>query len=102
MPKKQDFNNLKPWIEKMCKAAGLPIYKLANRANVSRQTIYGWMSDRYRPDSETMLRIAQVLATATGGDSSKIYAEGLAQYTPRLEGRLPGYSGGPKAVRARS
>lgn len=98
----KDYNRLKPWIEKMCKEAHLPVYKVANRAGISRAIIYGWMSDKHRPDSDTILRVAQVFATATGRDSAKLHAEALAQYTPRSEGRTPGYTVGPKAVTARS
>lgn len=98
----KDYNNLKKWIEKMCKDAGLPIYKVANRAGVSRAIIYNWMIDRNRPDEDTLLRVAQVFADHTGRKSEEIFAEGLTQYTTRPKGRPRGSGGNPKPVVARS
>lgn len=86
----KDFNRLKAWIEKYAKEANLPIYKLANRAGISRATIYSWMIDKYRPDSEQLLKVAQVFAEHTNHTSEELFAEGLRQYTPRLEGRRVG------------
>lgn len=98
----KDFNNLKPWLTKMCRESNLPIYKLANRAEISRAVIYAWMADRYRPDSKTLLRVSQVFAEHTGRKSEDIQAEGLATYTPRVEGRPLGTKLGPRFARART
>lgn len=98
----KDFNRLKPWIEKQTQLAGLPIYKLANRAGISRASIYAWMNDTTRPDSETLLRVVQVLADHTDQDSAKLHAEALAQYTNRPEGRAPGTKLGPYRLRTKS
>lgn len=99
--KVKDFNNLKPWIEKMTKASGLPIYKVANRAGISRASIYAWMNDLSRPDPETILKVVQVYAPLVGRKSHDLLTEALKQYTNRTEGRPEGYSPGPTATRAR-
>lgn len=98
---KKDYNNLKPWIEKMTKASGLPIYKVANRAGVARASIYAWMNDVTRPDPETILKVVQVYAPLVGRDTHDLLAEALKQYAERVEGRPVGYSPGPTAARAR-
>lgn len=86
----RDFNKLKAWVEKYAKESNLPIYKIANRAGIARATIYSWMNDKYRPDSEQVLKVAQVFAAHTNHTSEELFAEGLRQYTPRAEGRQPG------------
>lgn len=100
MPKK-DFNNLKPWLSKLIKDSGLPIYKVANRADMSRIALYNWMSDISRPDDESFQKVIRVLANETGRNFSELLTEGYSTFTPRQEGRPRG-STGTSEVRARS
>lgn len=97
----KDYNHLGTWLPAQIEKTGLPMFKIANRAGINRVTIYGWMKDTYRPDSETILKVVQVIADLTGQDSAKLLAEALRQYTTRPEGRRTGEDWGPRAVSAR-
>lgn len=88
----ENYNHLKPWLEELCQKCDLPIYKLANRAGISRAIIYAWMSDRHRPDPENLLKVVQVFAAGTGRPSEELLAEALTKYTDNRRGRLPGTS----------
>ena len=98
----KDYNHLDKWIPAQIKKTGLPIFKVANRIGISRASIYAWMKDTTRPDSDTMLKFAQVIAGFSGEDSDKLFAEGLSQYTNRPEGRKSGKDWAPQATRVRA
>lgn len=102
MAKLKDYNNLGTWLPLQIEKTGMPMFKITNRAAMSRATVYGWMSDRYRPDSESLLKFLQVIADLTGQDSAKLLAEGLRQYTNRPEGRKTGEDWGPRQITTRS
>lgn len=97
----KDYNHLGRWLPGQIEKTGMPMFKIANRAGLSRGSVYGWMTDRYRPDSETLLKFLQVIADLTDQDSAKLHAEGLRQYTNRPEGRRSGEDWGPRAVSVR-
>jgi hypothetical protein len=90
MTKKRDYNNLGKWLPVQIEKTGIPMFKVAMRAGVSRASVYAWMVDKTRPDSETMLKFVQVLANLTGQDSTALHAEALSQYINRPEGRKAG------------
>jgi len=86
----KDFNRLGKWLPEQFKKAGTPLYKVANRSKVSRASLYYWMNDVTRPDSDSLLKVVRVLADLSGQETDKLFAEALAQYTQRAEGRKPG------------
>lgn len=101
MTRKTDYNNLGKWLPAQIEKTGLPMFKVANRAGISRATVYSWMNDSYRPDSETLLKMVQIIADLRGVDSARLHAEALSQYTNRPEGRKSGADWGTKEVTTR-
>ncbi len=79
----QDFSHIKEWILPLADKKGISLERLGRAAGISRASVYHYMSDRSRPDSQTMMRICDALGVP--------HEEGLAQYTPRKEGRPKGY-----------
>jgi transcriptional regulator with XRE-family HTH domain len=85
MPSK-DFNHLEEWLLPKIKERKLSVEKFSRLVKISKASIYFWFNDVTRPDTQTMVRVCQVLGVPL--------EEGLRQYTPRAEGRQPGYSPG--------
>jgi DNA-binding XRE family transcriptional regulator len=74
-----DFSNLPVWLPKKLDDAGLSPEQFANQVNVSRTSIYAYISDKSRPSEQTMSRMCRLLNVP--------FEEGLAQYTPKKIGR---------------
>jgi DNA-binding XRE family transcriptional regulator len=77
-----DFNNLKPWLEKHLALRSMSIEQLANASDLTRASIYFYMNDRARPSAKAIGRICIALNVSI--------EEGLAQYTMRKRGRKAG------------
>jgi transcriptional regulator with XRE-family HTH domain len=75
----RDFNNLHRWLPAKLKKAGLSVERLSQLANITRATIYFWMTDKARPSEDTMLRVCRVLGVP--------FEEGLRQFSPKTMGR---------------
>lgn len=78
-----DFSNIKQWLLPLTDQKGLSLEQLARAVGISRASVYHYMTDRSRPDTQTMMRICDVLGVP--------HEDGLKQYTPRVEGRPKGY-----------
>jgi transcriptional regulator with XRE-family HTH domain len=74
-----DYNNLKDWLLPRIQDSGMTVEEFANSVGLSRASLYHYMNDTCRPNTETMARICEAL-----GES---LAEGLAQYSQRPLGR---------------
>jgi transcriptional regulator with XRE-family HTH domain len=90
---KENFNHLKQWLVPLLNEKKMSVEDLAQKANITRTIIYWWLSDKYRPDEQSMVRVCAVLG--------RPLEEGLRQYTPRKRGRPVGYSPGPRRLTAR-
>lgn len=75
----RDFNNLKQWLPPLIEKLDISYEKFARACGVTRPMIYYYLSDKYRPETQTMIRMCQVLGVPP--------EEGLSQYTPRKVGR---------------
>lgn len=73
------MNNLKEWLLPLIKDRGLTVKEFSEETGVSRAALYNYFEDRNRPDLHTMEKICRYLEIPL--------AEGLAQYTPKKEGR---------------
>jgi transcriptional regulator with XRE-family HTH domain len=73
------MNNLKDWLHPKIKERGLTVKEFGYAVGVSKAALYNYFQDRNRPDRRTMERICSFLGVPL--------EEGLAQYTPRLEGK---------------
>jgi transcriptional regulator with XRE-family HTH domain len=85
-----DYNHLKEWLLPKIEKMGLSVEKFSRLAKISRASVYYWFGDVTRPDDQTMARVCQVVGAPL--------EEGLRQYTPKPEGRRPGYQPGPRTV----
>lgn len=83
MTKEKDFNHIKEWLQPLLDAKGMSVEQLARAASVTRTTLYFYLSDKRRPDTQTMMRICDALGVP--------HEEGLSKYTVRPEGRRKGY-----------
>jgi transcriptional regulator with XRE-family HTH domain len=98
---KSDYNHLKPWLSKLLKDSGLPVYRVANRAGLTRSTLYYWMNDRYRPEGDAFAKVVRILADELGKDYNNLYMEGLSKFTPRQPGRPKGEAATTRSVTTR-
>lgn len=64
------------------KERGLSVEMFARKCGLSRAIIYFYFSDKYRPDTNSMVIMCQVLGVPL--------EEGLQQYTPNHRGRPAG------------
>jgi transcriptional regulator with XRE-family HTH domain len=87
----KDFNKIKQWLVPQLRAKGMNVEKFAREADIWKTSVYNYMNDTNRPDTETMAKMCRVLG--------KPLEEGLAQYTPRQEGRPEGYTPGAAELR---
>jgi hypothetical protein len=87
------------WLKKKVEETGLPVYKVTNRGNISRATLYAWMEDKYRPDPESLTPVVIALADILGQSSTKLLEEAFSMYVQRPEGRPKGAGGGGGGVR---
>lgn len=78
----QDFNNLNTWLPPLIEKVDMSYEKFARACGITRAMIYYYLADRYRPESQTMIRMCQVLGVPA--------EEGLSQYSPRKVGRPQG------------
>jgi transcriptional regulator with XRE-family HTH domain len=78
----RDFNNLKDWLPGKIRATGLSFEQFARAVGITRTMIYNYIDDKNRPETQTMVKICQLLQVPL--------EEGLSQYTPRKVGRPPG------------
>ncbi len=78
----QDFSNLKTWLPPLIEKIDMSYEKFARAVGITRPMIYFYLSDKYRPESQTMIRMCQILGVPA--------EEGLAQYSPRKVGRPQG------------
>jgi transcriptional regulator with XRE-family HTH domain len=77
-----NFSNLKEWLSRKMDDAQISPEQLANASQLSRASIYFYLTDRCRPDEQSMARICAALGAPL--------IEGLAQYTPKKRGRPAG------------
>lgn len=75
----RDFNNIRGWLLPKLADRQQSIELFARECGLSRAAVYFYCSDKYRPDSTTMKVMCDVLGVP--------FEEGLAQYTPRQQGR---------------
>jgi transcriptional regulator with XRE-family HTH domain len=87
----KDYNRLGKWLGQQLLKHSISPEVLANRARVSRASVYFWMADITRPGVQSMVKVCQVLNVPL--------EEGLAQYTPKENGRP---AGGKKAFKAKA
>jgi transcriptional regulator with XRE-family HTH domain len=83
----KDFNRISAWLRPKLKALNMSVEELALHCNIGRNTMYGYMSDKWRPSKEAMKRICDFIGVPL--------SEGLKQYTPNKMGprkRKPGDS----------
>jgi transcriptional regulator with XRE-family HTH domain len=73
------YNHIKRWLDPKLDKMGISIENFANLCGISKASIYFYRQDVTRPDEQSMARICQVLGVPL--------EEGLAQYTPRPNGR---------------
>jgi transcriptional regulator with XRE-family HTH domain len=78
----QNFNNLGTWLPPLIEKLDMSYEQFARACGITRPMVYFYIADRYRPETQTMIRICQVLGVSA--------EEGLAQYTPRKVGRPKG------------
>ena len=84
MPTKRDFNHIKQWLDPHLERLNLTPELFARKCDLSRSSIYFYREDVSRPTEETMARMCRVLGVP--------FEEGLAQYTPKKNGRPYGTS----------
>lgn len=89
----KDFNNLKQWILPRLDKKQLTVEEFSTAAGLSRASVYNYLVDRSRPTEQTMAKMCHVL-----GESLEA---GLAQYTPKQNGRPVGSVSGPREVTVR-
>ena len=75
----RDYNHIKEWLDPKLKRMGLSIEKFARLAGLNRSSVYFYRNDEDRPSEQAMIRMCQVLGASC--------QEGLAQYTPKKNGR---------------
>jgi len=75
----KDFSYLPEWLPPRIEATGLSVEMFARKCNVSRASVYAWLTYRSRPDTQMMAKVCHVLGISL--------EEGLCQYTPRKYGR---------------
>lgn len=104
----KDFNNIKQWLLPKLDARRLSVEQFANLSGLSKATIYFYMSDRIRPDLESMGAMCKTLSNTLCMDAKgNEYMEevsindGMSQFSPRKRGRPVGSKGGTKEVTAR-
>ena len=90
----KDFNRIREWLTPLLQERGLSVERFANEVGLTRTSVYRYMNDEKRPDSDSMARMCHFLG--------RPLEEGLQQYTPRIEGRPKGFSPGPKPATSRS
>ena len=78
----RNFNHLNVWLPKKLKQAGLTVEQLSFKAKCSRASLYYYMQDINRPETQVMVRICHVFGVPL--------SEGLRQYTPKQVGRPRG------------
>lgn len=76
-----DFNNIKQWLDQHLEKRNWSVERFSRLCGLSRAIIYFYRNDTYRPDVENMARMCRALDVPL--------AEGLAQYSPRPDGRPP-------------
>ena len=75
-------NNLK----RLRKASGLKQEELAERLNVTRQTVSGWETGRRQPDLDTLKLLAETLEKYLGGEIKPVpQDEAASSYEPMLD-----------------
>jgi len=79
---RKNLNNIQVWLEPKLAAAGLSVERFARMCRVSRTSMYFYLIDTSRPTEQTMVRMCHVLGVPL--------EEGLAQYTPKKNGRPKG------------
>lgn len=90
---KSDYNHIREWLLPQLAEKGLSIEQFARACGLSRVIVYFYMDDKYRPDSQIMAAMCDVLEVPL--------EEGLRQYTPRKRGRPEGYRPGAAALKRR-
>jgi len=81
MVHEKDFNNIEGWLKPQLEDMGLSVEQFADKAGLSRASVYFYFQDKTRPNSTAMKRMCDVLG--------RPFEEGLAQYTPRKPGPRP-------------
>ena len=71
---------------------GISVEKFSYEVGVSKQSLYFYLEDISRPTEQTMARICKAVG--------RPLQEGLAQYTPKVNGRPKG-TAGPKELSIR-
>jgi predicted DNA-binding transcriptional regulator AlpA len=88
-------NNIKQWLLPKLKRRNLSVEEFSKRCGLSRATLYSYMTDRYRPQEDTMGVICKTLSNISYWEDGveliekATIAEGLAQYIERRNGRKP-------------
>jgi transcriptional regulator with XRE-family HTH domain len=75
-----NFNRIKEWLDPKLKRMDLSPEEFARTCHLSKASIYFYRVDATRPDVQSMTKMCEVIGVPL--------EEGLAQYTPRRNGRM--------------
>lgn len=89
----KDYNRIKEWLDPLLAARGLSIEEFSRQAEISKASIYFYRTDKMRPNESQMAKICGALG--------KPLEEGLAQYTPKPNGRPKGLGQTVRQLQAR-
>lgn len=77
----RDYSRLDKWLPEVIYKTGMSVEHFSYKAGISKQSLYFYMADKYRPSTQIMARICRTAGVPL--------EEGLQQYTPRRNGRPP-------------